>query len=105
MAALQPYPAYRDSGVEWLDEVPEHWEVRRLGTVTDMRVSNVDEHIDQGEQRIRLCNDLDVHHFKRYFYKPEPMRSLKEIRPDVLAVETETQGLLDEILGKRRAVW
>lgn len=25
----QPYPAYKDSGVEWLGEVPEHWEVRR----------------------------------------------------------------------------
>ena len=32
MTALRPYPAYRDSGVEWLGEVPEHWEVRRLGT-------------------------------------------------------------------------
>ncbi|WP_423928582.1 restriction endonuclease subunit S [Candidatus Palauibacter sp.] len=30
MTALQPYPAYRDSGVEWLGEVPEHWEVERL---------------------------------------------------------------------------
>ena len=26
----QPYPAYKDSGVEWLGEVPEHWETRRL---------------------------------------------------------------------------
>ena len=24
----RPYPAYRDSGVEWLGDVPEHWEVR-----------------------------------------------------------------------------
>jgi type I restriction enzyme S subunit len=24
---LKPYPAYKDSGVEWLSEVPEHWEV------------------------------------------------------------------------------
>ena len=24
----QPYPAYKDPGVEWLAEVPEHWEVR-----------------------------------------------------------------------------
>lgn len=24
------YPAYKDSGVEWLGEIPEHWEVRRL---------------------------------------------------------------------------
>ncbi len=26
----KPYPAYKDSGVEWIGEVPEHWEVRRL---------------------------------------------------------------------------
>ena len=24
------YPAYRPSGVEWLDKIPAHWEVRRL---------------------------------------------------------------------------
>jgi len=27
---LKPYPAYRDSGVPWLGEVPEHWEVARI---------------------------------------------------------------------------
>ena len=26
----QPYPAYKESGVEWLGEIPEHWEVRTL---------------------------------------------------------------------------
>ena len=26
----QPYPAYQDSGVEWLGEVPEHWERKRV---------------------------------------------------------------------------
>ena len=29
----RPYPRYRDSGVEWLGEVPSHWEVTRLGRV------------------------------------------------------------------------
>jgi len=24
------YPAYKDSGVEWLGEIPEHWEVRKV---------------------------------------------------------------------------
>jgi type I restriction enzyme S subunit len=24
---LKPYPAYKDSGVPWLDQVPEHWDV------------------------------------------------------------------------------
>ena len=27
---LNPYPAYGNSGVEWLGDVPAHWEVRRL---------------------------------------------------------------------------
>jgi len=27
---LQRYPAYKDSGVEWLGEIPEHWEVLRI---------------------------------------------------------------------------
>ena len=25
----EPYPSYKNSGVEWLGYVPEHWEVRR----------------------------------------------------------------------------
>jgi type I restriction enzyme S subunit len=28
---LKPYPKYRDSGVPWLGNVPEHWDVRRNG--------------------------------------------------------------------------
>ena len=37
--------------------------------------------------------------FTRYFYKPQPMRSLEEIRADILALENETEGLLNEVIG------
>ena len=37
--------------------------------------------------------------FTKCFYKPEPMRELKDIRADILALEHETEGLLGEILG------
>ena len=40
--------------------------------------------------------------FNRYFYKPEPLRTLEEIRADILALEQETEGLLAEILGEGR---
>ena len=40
--------------------------------------------------------------FTRYFYKPKPMRTLEEIRADILALEQETDGLLAEILGAER---
>jgi type I restriction enzyme M protein len=37
--------------------------------------------------------------FTRYFYKPQPLRGLEEIRADILALEKETEGLLSEIIG------
>ena len=36
--------------------------------------------------------------FNRYFYRPQPMRMLEEIRADILALEKETAGLLDDVL-------
>jgi restriction endonuclease S subunit len=27
---MQKYPAYKDSGVEWLGEIPNHWEVKKV---------------------------------------------------------------------------
>ena len=37
--------------------------------------------------------------FTRYFYKPQPLRPLEEIRADILALKKETEGLLDDIIG------
>ncbi len=30
MSHYKPYPAYRDSGVEWIGQVPEHWKIARI---------------------------------------------------------------------------
>ncbi len=38
--------------------------------------------------------------FNRYFYKPQPLRSLDEIKKDILALEQETEGLLKGIVGE-----
>jgi type I restriction enzyme M protein len=40
--------------------------------------------------------------FTRYFYKPQPMRSLAEIRADIEALEKETEGLLAQIIFTSR---
>lgn len=39
--------------------------------------------------------------FTRYFYKPIPLRTLEEIKTDIFALEQETEGLLEEIVGAR----
>ena len=37
--------------------------------------------------------------FARYFYKPAPLRSLEEIRADILKLERQSEGLLQKIVG------
>lgn len=58
---LDPNVRLKPSGVEWLGDVPEHWEVRRLRNVVELRVSNVDKHTKEGEFPVRLCNYTDVY--------------------------------------------
>ncbi len=58
---LKPYPVMKDSGVPWLGQVPEHWELRRLRHLAEMRVSSVDKHTKVDEEPIRLCNYVDVY--------------------------------------------
>jgi type I restriction enzyme M protein len=41
--------------------------------------------------------------FTRHFYKPQPLRTLEEISADILAIEKEAEGLLDEVIGKDKA--
>ena len=44
--SLQPYPGYKHSGIPWLGDLPEHWEVRRGGWIfrkMDRPVRDVDE--------------------------------------------------------------
>lgn len=58
---LDPSVPLKPSGIDWLGDVPEHWEVRRLRNVAHMRVSNVDKHTKDGEIPVRLCNYTDVY--------------------------------------------
>ena len=51
----------KPSGIEWLGDVPAHWQMRRLQSVVDMKVSNVDKHVKKDEIPVRLCNYVDVY--------------------------------------------
>lgn len=59
------YPTYRASDVEWLCDVPESWEVKRLKNVASYKVSNVDKVASAGEVPVRLCNYTDVYYNER----------------------------------------
>jgi len=62
---FRPYPEYKDSGVEWLGEIPAHWDLRRLKTIAAVRLSNVDKKSIEGQEIVSLCNYTDVYYNER----------------------------------------
>ena len=63
---LKPYPAYKDSGVEWLGKVPEHWGVKRVRSCVRNVIQQTDsatesdayvalEHVESWTGRVRPC--------------------------------------------------
>lgn len=53
--------ALKPSGIDWLGEVPEHWEAALIKHVADVRFSGVDKHSHDYETPVRLCNYTDVY--------------------------------------------
>ncbi|MEN9353528.1 MAG: hypothetical protein RL318_853, partial [Fibrobacterota bacterium] len=43
----RPYPSTKDSGIEWLGEVPEHWDVVGFRRVVDIAGGQVDPENEQ----------------------------------------------------------
>jgi type I restriction enzyme S subunit len=58
---LNPDMPMKSSGVEWLGDVPKHWDVFRLKHIAVIQLSNVDKHTVEGQQEILLCNYTDVY--------------------------------------------
>ncbi|MEP1486801.1 MAG: restriction endonuclease subunit S [Algibacter sp.] len=58
---LDPNVPMKDSGIEWLGTIPQHWEVRKLKYVANCFPSNVDKHSKENEKLVRLCNYTDVY--------------------------------------------
>ncbi len=89
-AGLDPCPRLKPSGVEWLGDVPEHWEVTRLDHIAAYRTSNVDKKTEDGELPVRLCNYTDVY-YREYIWASEDQfmeataapREIARFKPDV----------------------
>ena len=52
----QPYPEYQESNIEWLGDIPNHWEVRRL----KFAVSHNDETLPETTEPDYLISYVDI---------------------------------------------
>ena len=69
----EPYAAYKPSGVEWLGDVPEHWERRRLKTL----LRSVDRRSLTGKETLlSLRRDHGVVVYAEHFARPPQGRTL-----------------------------
>ena len=59
---MKRYPKYKESGIEWIAEIPKHWEIKKLKYIAKILPSNVDKHIYPDEIQVRLCNYTDVYY-------------------------------------------
>ena len=89
IAGLKPYPAMKNSGVQWLGDLPEHWEVRRLKYV--LRERDI-RSLDGAEQLLRVSQYTGVTQRKRADGGDEPdtraesLVGYKRVEPNELVV-------------------
>ena len=102
---LKPYSAYKPSGVEWLGDVPRHWEVVQLGRIGVFSKGSggtKDDEVPDGIPCVRYGDLYTTHtHFirrTRSFVSPARARAYTPIdRGDVLF---PTSGETIEDIGK-----
>ncbi|WP_323081266.1 restriction endonuclease subunit S [Klebsiella variicola] len=70
MAKYKAYPEYRDSGVEWLKAIPEHWKISKLRYqfVFDKGLTITKEHLQ--DEGIPCVNYGEVH--SKYGFEVDP---------------------------------
>ena len=66
MAKYKAYPEYKDSGVEWLGEIPKHWEIHSLKRAVDGCTNGIwgGEPDDQNDITVLRVADFDRQSFK-----------------------------------------
>lgn len=111
-----PYPEYKDSGVEWLGEIPAHWEVRRLKNLIDVPITDgphespeflpegvpflsVDG-IQDGELVFEGCRHVSEEDHAKYRRKVAPRRD------DVLFGKAASTGKIARVrVGFEFSIW
>lgn len=57
-----PYKSYKNSGIEWMGDIPESWVMKKLKFTANIFASNVDKKTVDGQSLVSLCNYTDVYY-------------------------------------------
>ena len=62
---MKRYEKYKPSGIEWIGEIPAHWEVKKLGWLGKFSASGIDKKIVKGEPLVKMINYTDIYGNKK----------------------------------------
>ncbi|WP_164219259.1 restriction endonuclease subunit S [Virgibacillus sp. YIM 98842] len=62
MGELKAYPEYKNSGFEWVGDVPTDWQYTKLKRIASVELSNIDKKSRENEIDVLLCNYVDVYY-------------------------------------------
>lgn len=99
-AGLEPHPAMKDAGVEWLNDVPAHWGVTRLGFLCDKIGSGktpnggADVYADEGVMFLRSQNIYD-----QGLMLDDVVYITEEIDNDMQGTRVKPQDILLNVTG------
>ena len=102
---MKKYKSYKNSGVEWIGEIPSHWEVRRLGSLGKfLKGSNVSkDKLSKNGLEVILYGDIytkyniKTFYFNRFITEEIAKNSTKVLKNDLLLTGS---GELKEEIGK-----
>lgn len=75
MSQYRAYPAYKDSGIEWIGQVPEHWKIAQIKRISALnpRKSTLSEEKDS------LCTFLPMEKLRTNAVTLDETRPIHEV--------------------------
>jgi len=58
---MKRYPRYKDSGIDWIDEIPFDWQMIKLKQLGMFSASGIDKKTLEGEVTVKMVNYTDIY--------------------------------------------
>ncbi|MFC5732552.1 restriction endonuclease subunit S [Cytobacillus gottheilii] len=100
---LNPDVNMKDSNVDFIGQIPEHWELKKMKNLSQIESSNVDKKTVENETPVLLCNYVDVYYndeitnkieFMKATAKPEQIKNFTLKKNDVI-ITKDSESPLD----------
>ncbi|MGM0497325.1 MAG: restriction endonuclease subunit S [Bacteroidota bacterium] len=86
----KPYLQYKNSGIEWIGEIPEHWEIIRIKNIIESTTNGVWGKEPQGDENDVIC--IRVADFDRDFSSLSGNNTIRNVSKNDLETRTLAQG-------------